>query len=300
MNSYAIGKLPEREGRKAMVSNRENSHDRPAASDHARSRFFCCERETEVRMEETLREAIEQKQFELFIQLIFDVHEHHLIGGEALARWRHPKRGLVSPAEFIPALLNEKIIDKLDFFMFEECCRYLQEWKNAALRSFVLSCNFSRMTLASPDFRSRLQAILDRYTFDRDRLIVEITEDTATSDRDRALENIRFCKSSGFLVAIDDMGAGCSSLTDLYDFPIDIVKIDRAITRAADKADGADQLRGIVELAHHLGMRTLCEGAETEQELNAVVSCGADFVQGYYFSVVYDVPTAIQRYQAQN
>ena len=218
----------------------------------------------------------------MFLQFIVRGKDGEICGAEAVSRWDHPQKGLLYPGSYIELMETEGTIAELDFYIFEEVCRQLERWQ-AAGRSLLLSCNFSRITIGRETFVRRIREIAGRYAFDRGRLVIEITEDAMESNKEVAFANISQCKELGFRIALDDAGGGYTSFADLRDYPIDVVKIDRSILNAAVTRRGAALLRGITALVHNLEMAVLCEGAETQAQTQLLREIGCDYIQGYYF-----------------
>ena len=133
---------------------------------------------------------------------------------------------------------------------------------------------------------ARVREIVEQYDFTRDRLVVELTEDSYTHDREAALRTIEGLHAMGLRIALDDMGAGYSSLSDLCTYRFDYVKIDRSILLDAEEERGRALLAGLVQLAHSMGIRALSEGVETKEQLDIALAAGCDFIQGFYFSRV--------------
>ena len=176
------------------------------------------------------------------------------------------------------------LISKHDFYMFELACCQLEKWKGTAFENIALSCNFTRITLSEENFIDKLKMISNSYSFDKSKIAIEITEDAMEKDRETATNNVRLCKEIGFRVYLDDLGSGYTSLANLCDYPIDIVKIDRDILHKTENAKGKDLFTGIIALAHSLNIKVICEGVETEVQNTLVSSSACDFVQGWYYS----------------
>ena len=158
----------------------------------------------------------------------------------------------------------------------------LEHWQKQG-RKLSLSCNFARISIGRENFIPQLQKIADRYFFTRSNLVIEITEDAMESNKETAFTNISKCKELGFRIALDDAGSGYTSFSDLRDYPIDIVKIDRSILNSAVNQRGIALLKGIIALAHTLRMEVLCEGVETEAQEALLRQLDCDYMQGYYF-----------------
>lgn len=242
-------------------------------------------REEYVRsLKKKLRDALDKKDFRLYVQYIFDGKGKTACGAEALSRWDNPDEGIVTPADYIQMLETAEMIDELDFYILGECCRTLEEWKNTPKKNLWLSCNMTRITLSNEFFALRFKEIISKYNFDTNKLIIEITEDSFAESKKQVLENISVCKQLGCRIALDDFGCGFSSLKDLNDYPIDIIKIDRELITKSNTEKGKKLLIGIVRLSHFLGIEALCEGVETDGEMAASTAAGCDYIQGYLLS----------------
>lgn len=248
------------------------------------------------RLQRKLSDAVNNREIRMYIQFVVDAKSGKICGGEALSRWENPEEGLLTPANYIESMKTLGIIDRLDFYILEESCRMLEKWSKTKMCEFDLSCNFTRITVSSADFTKRFSEITDRYSFDHSRLIIELTEDSLADNNVRAFQNVIYCQKQGFQVALDDLGSGYSSLSDLCDYPIDIVKIDRHIIAKSVTERGNALLCGITKLAHDLGIKVLCEGVETENENTNAINSGCDYIQGYYYSQVYPKTEAKKHY----
>jgi EAL domain-containing protein (putative c-di-GMP-specific phosphodiesterase class I) len=181
-------------------------------------------------------------------------------------------------------LETAEMIDELDFYILGECCRTLQEWKQTEKKNIWLSCNMTRITLSSDNFVQRFKEITDQYDFDISKLVIEITEDALAESKKQVIDNINICKQMGCSIALDDFGCGYSSVKDLNDYPVDIIKIDRELIVESQTDKGKKLLSGIVKLSHFLGVKALCEGVETDAEMSASSEAGCDYIQGYLLS----------------
>ena len=228
-----------------------------------------------------LRDALDKKEFRLYVQYIFDGKGRVACGAEALSRWDSPEQGMIPPTEYIFMLETAEMIDELDFYILGECCRTLHEWKGTKKGNLWLSCNMTRITLSDENFAERFKAIVGQYDFDIDKLVIEITEDAFAASEKQVVDSIGVCKQMGCRIALDDFGCGYSSVKDLYDYPIDIIKIDRVLVGESRSEKGKRLLSGIVKLAHYLGIKALCEGVEVEEEMAASTEADCDYIQGY-------------------
>ena len=242
--------------------------------------------ESEKEVMAKLDNAMRNREFELYLQFIVDNKTKDIVSAEALARWNHPTEGILGPGNFIPQLESVGFICKFDYYMFELVCEQLEKWDGTEFGKFSLSCNFTRITISEEDFVRKIKDISERYQFDRSRLMIEITEDAMERSREVAMSNMKKCKQLGFRIALDDMGSGYTSLINLCEYPIDIVKIDRDILLKTDKANGKALFAGMIALAHKLGLAVVCEGVETKEQNEFVNKSECDYVQGWYYSRV--------------
>ena len=241
-------------------------------------------REEEKKIAESLLEGIENSEFKMYLQFIVDGKTKKIVSAEALSRWENPKEGLIPPIKYIGDMEVMGIISKHDFYMFELACRQLEKWSDTEFKDISVSCNFTRITLSEENLADTLKEISEKYNFDKSKLIIEITEDVIEKDREVAKRNVMLCKEHGFRIHLDDLGSGYTSLANLCDYPIDVVKIDRDILLKTDTQKGKALLSGIVALAHSLDIPVICEGVETEEQHALVSDSGCDYIQGWYYS----------------
>lgn len=241
---------------------------------------------TKSNLQRKIANAIKNNEFKLYMQFIVDAKSGDIRGAEAISRWHNPEDGILSPSCYIEAMINSGLIEHLDFHIFEEACRQLEKWSKTDEKNLWISCNFTRATVSKSNFLNRFKEIVNKYSFERSNLVIELTEDSLADNKAVAFQNILACKKLGFKVALDDLGSGYSSIIDLCDYPIDIIKIDRHIVAKSTTPRGNALLRGIVKLAHDLEINVLCEGVETEKENINSKNAECDYIQGYYYSHV--------------
>lgn len=209
---------------------------------------------------------------------------------EQLERLRGSMSKAVEKGEFEPYLQfvvdRAGTITELDLYMLRCACVQLQTWKREGRGTLWLSCNFTRQSIADEKILARVREIVEQYDFTRDRLAVELTEDSYAHDRETALRTIEGLHAMGLRIVLDDIGAGYSSLSDLSTYPIDGVKIDRSIVIESALPRARALLEGMIRLSHDMGIRVLCEGVEDKATCDAVLAAGCDFIQGFYFSRV--------------
>lgn len=249
------------------------------------------------RLQKKLQSALENDEFVMYMQFIVRTDSFRIVGAEVLSRWNDREDGLLLPGSYIEELKHIGLSAKLDFMLLEKCCSKLEEWNETPYSHLRLSCNFTRLTVSSENFFSTFCLIVDKYKFDRKNLIIELTEDTLADDGEYAAQNIIACKSKGCMIALDDFGSGFSSLHDLIDYPIDIIKIDRMFIKKIVERDRGGILQGICNLAHSMGIEVLCEGVEDEKDEKVAVEGGCEYIQGYAYSHALPEENAMRYYE---
>lgn len=234
---------------------------------------------------ESILEGLKNGEFKMYLQFIVNSKTKKIVLAEALSRWENPEKGIIYPGGYIAQMEESGLISMHDYYIFEQVCRQLEKWNNTEHGGISISCNFTRITLSEPDCVQKLAEIAGKYDFDRSKLGIEISEDAMEKDKETAQENVLLCKKQlGFKIYLDDLGAGYTSLVNLCDYPIDVVKIDRGILLKTDTPKGRALLKGIVSLAHKLEMEGICEGVETEEQNELVKSAECDYIQGWYYA----------------
>ena len=228
-------------------------------------------------MTRRLRNALAQDELELHYQPVVELGSGDVVGVEALLRWRDGERGLVPPGEFLPVAEQTGIIEALGDWVVDEVCRQARTWSDAGLEHHI-GFNVSLRQLATSRFARRLAARLDAHGLAPDRFIAEMTESATLRDPDRVHAALRELRAVGVRVAIDDFGAGYSSLGRLQEMPVDILKIDRALLRG--RAASA-MITAVAGLAKALGMVCIAEGIETAEQRDLARLCGCDLAQGF-------------------
>ena len=246
--------------------------------------------EKELYLEQLLEDfhtAIREKQFTVFYQPKFDVRpdEPVLCSTEALARWRHPKLGLISPGVFIPLFEKNGLIRELDSFVWREAVAQIRTWEERLGRLIPVSVNVSRIDLNDPPLLKILEKTVDEAGIGRESILLEITESAYTDNAEQIVNVVKSLRESGFFIEMDDFGTGFSSLNMITTLPIDALKLDIQFIRTAfrDRKD-TRLLETVIRLAQSLGLSTIAEGVETEEQMLTLKALGCDVVQGYYFS----------------
>jgi diguanylate cyclase (GGDEF)-like protein len=232
-------------------------------------------------LEHDLRAAVEADGLELHFQPIVHVESGTVRGFEALLRWRHPVRGVVSPAEFIPIAEDTGLIQRIGRWALRQACHEAVNWPS----QIRVAVNLSPVQFRDPNLVEEIFSALAESRLDPTRLELEITESVLLNDSRTVLETLHNIRGFGVKIAMDDFGTGYSSLSYLRRFPFDKIKIDQTFIRALTREqDAAPIVRAIVALATSLGMATTAEGVETREQFELVRAEGCNEAQGYLFS----------------
>jgi len=237
-------------------------------------------------LEHDLRGAVTRGELRTEYQPIVETDTGRIAGVEALLRWAHPTRGLVSPAELIPIAEQSGLITEIGRWVLEQTCRDRHRWQlNRQPDDLAISVNVSAHQLMSPDYTATVATVLSDTNTDPERVILEVTESVFAQDGEHALRVLHELKHLGVRLALDDFGTGYCSLAYLKRFPIDIVKIDQSFV-ADMKHDRTSRaiVFAVIELAHTLDMTVVAEGVETAEQHRNLAALGCDSCQGYYFA----------------
>jgi EAL domain-containing protein (putative c-di-GMP-specific phosphodiesterase class I) len=241
-----------------------------------------------LQMEADLRLAVEHgEQLVLHYQPIVDLKTHSLVGFEALARWIHPKHGMLPPGEFIPLAEETGIIHHLGDCILRRACRQLRQWRKEfdLPPHFRISINLSSKSFLQQNFIERLTNIFEETGVTSDGIAIEITESMIMENIDIALVTMQKLKEMGIHIHIDDFGTGYSSLSYLHHFPVNALKIDRSFIRKMSHSnDDREIVKTIISLAQNLSLDVIAEGIEDTHELLAIKNMQCQYAQGYLFS----------------
>ncbi len=237
-----------------------------------------------LQLESALRRAVDRGEMRVEYQPELEAETGQVVGAEALLRWEHPSRGLVSPSEFIPLAEETGLIIPIGEWVLQTVCEQARSWMTH-IPGFCVAVNLSGIQLQDPGFLGRLEALLGRTGTDPQRLVFEITESVWMEHATDTLSTLHRLKHLGIRLAIDDFGTGYSSLSYIKRLPVDILKIDRSFVHeiASDPADEAI-VRGIMALAHALNLQVVAEGVESPDQQRALKAMGCDQFQGYLFA----------------
>lgn len=238
-----------------------------------------------LRLESDLRLALDHGGFELHYQPQIFARTGNLWGAEALVRWRHPDRGLISPADFIPLAEETGLIIPLGDWVFAQAARQVTAWRKQGLTNLVVAVNISAVQFRKDDFVQRIETILKEEGAASDSIELELTESILMHDMESSIQTLNYLRNRGFRIAIDDFGTGFSSLNYLRRLPINVLKIDQSFVREMlNEQASLAIVESIISLAHSLGKETIAEGVETAAELDLLTERGCRLMQGYYFS----------------
>ncbi|HLB14080.1 MAG TPA: PAS domain S-box protein [Burkholderiales bacterium] len=236
-------------------------------------------------LEADLRRAVEREEFVLVYQPKVELATGRVCGAEALLRWRHPERGMVSPTDFIPVLEDTGLIVPVGEWVVRAACRQLRAWQDARLKPVPVAVNVSARQFHTRDLDRRIIELVEREGVDPQLLEVELTESYLVQDPEHAIGLLRRLREAGVAISIDDFGTGYSSLAYLTRFPVSALKVDRQFVRGATAA-GSDAaiVRAVIDMAHNLGFVVVAEGVETEAQVEFLRHHRCDQAQGFHFA----------------
>jgi EAL domain-containing protein (putative c-di-GMP-specific phosphodiesterase class I) len=236
-------------------------------------------------MEEDLREALNSNHLKLYYQPQLDPSTGQMVGLEALLRWQHPTRGLITPVSFIHLAERSGLIFRIDRWVLREACAQAKRWWDAGLLSERIAVNLSAMQLARTELVEDLGGILAETELPANRLAIEITESVLLTDTEAVGQTLAAIHRLGVELAVDDFGTGYSSLTYLQRFPVQKVKIDLSFVRnICTVRSDASIARAIISLGHSLGLDVVAEGVETREQFDYLRNAGCDQAQGYFIA----------------
>jgi diguanylate cyclase (GGDEF)-like protein len=237
--------------------------------------------------ERGLRDALENNELKAFYQPIVALRSGKLLGFEALMRWEHPTRGLVSPADFIPVAEQTGLIIPMTLWIMREACSQLAKWQMQSLdyRHLLVSVNLSSQHFAEPDLVEQVRDVLLATKLEPHHLKLEITESAVMENAEETIRAMEKLRSLGVRLSIDDFGTGYSSLSYLHQFPIDTLKVDRSfVSRIGKNGENSQIVRAIMALAQSLELEVIAEGIETVEQLETLRNLGCRYAQGYLMS----------------
>lgn len=231
-----------------------------------------------------LKEAIDLGQICTFVQPQFDILKHEYVSMEALVRWNHPTKGILTPDMFINICEEHGYISKIDFCVLEQMCAYIKKRIDQNLRILPVAINQSQKTIHEEGYIERLISTVEKYSVPPRYIELEVTESAYVNKLDETIAILTQLREYGFRISMDDFGTGYSSLNFLKDIPVDALKIDRAFLSAGlVEKKPAEIIKSITNMAHNINIKVVCEGVEYPQQISFLEKIGCELVQGYLF-----------------
>jgi len=239
----------------------------------------------EQRIVSEMQGALDNEQFEVYLQPKYVLQTSMPFGAEALVRWNHPDKGLIYPVEFIPVFERNGFIRKLDYYMWEKVCKLLRKWLDEGLNPDPISVNVSRVNMYNPHLDNLLTELISKYNIPSKLLNLEITESSYMDNPNQMNKMVTNLKNKGFVILMDDFGSGYSSLNTLKEMDVDILKIDMKFLPTGENDSRSERiLTSIIRLAGRLDLPVIVEGVETKEQKEFLQSIGCDYVQGFFFA----------------
>jgi len=237
-------------------------------------------------IENEMRHALENKEFEVFYQPQVAVESQRIRGMEALIRWNHPTRGMVSPNDFIPVAEASGLITPISEWVINAACRQAKLWRDSGMPAVTMAVNLSARQIEHPQFVDKFLQCLHKHMPDGQGIEIEITETTLMRDMEGAISKLRKLADMGVEISIDDFGTGYSSLSYLKKLPINTIKIDRSFIHdlTGHMNNGSTIVAGIAAMAKGLNLKVVAEGVETQEQLDYLQTLGCDTYQGFFYS----------------
>ncbi len=232
-----------------------------------------------------LSHALEDGQISMYLQPQVNSTTNHWIGAEALVRWIHPERGLISPATFIPVLEEFALITLVDQFIWEEAAKLLAKWKKIGRDDLYISVNVSGLDFYHTNLYDTFMGLVEKYDIDPKNIKIEITESVLVYSKNEKNDVLSKLRNAGFIIAVDDFGSGFSSLNSLKDAESDVIKIDMGFLEKTKNHQKSQSIfKDVARMIQNIGMDIVVEGVETKEQLDFVSQCGCYQIQGYYFA----------------
>ena len=250
--------------------------------------------EKEQRIVNSMKSALENHEFVVFYQPKYGLSDNQIAGAEALVRWKHPERGMISPGEFIPVFERNGFITKLDYYVWEQTCIQLRKWMDEGKNPLPISVNLSRVSLYNKDIVNVICNLVDSYRIPRRLFQVELTESAYNTNPKAVQDMMQRLREEGFYILMDDFGSGYSSLNVLKDIVVDVLKMDMKFFAGDDREGrGENIMAAVIRMAKWLNMPVVAEGVERIEQVEFLRSIGCEYVQGYYFAK----PMPVEEYE---
>ena len=245
--------------------------------------------ETNQKLTYKMNSALKNHEFVAYIQPKVSFRDGSIVGGEALARWMSPDEGMIAPNDFIPLFEQNGFVTKVDFCILEKICSMIRKRKEWGKRIVPISVNQSRIHVYDKMYINKLITTFDRFGISKDNIIFELTESAFTDNTEDMISLCKRMNQLGYIISMDDFGCGYSSLNMLNILPINELKLDKQFLN--DESDKSRFIiKSIINLAHGLGMKVVCEGVETFEQVDFLRKSGCDIAQGFYYSKPVPLP----------
>lgn len=232
-----------------------------------------------------MQEALETHQFKVYYQPKYDLNTELIVGAEALIRWVHPDRGIISPGVFIPIFEKNGFITNVDKYVWETVCQDMREWMDAGLPAVAVSVNVSRVDIYSPKLVDTILNLVAKYKININQLHLEITESAYTENSEQIIDVVSRFRDLGFVIEMDDFGSGYSSLNMLAMMPVDVLKLDMKFVQTEQQTiNGKGIMSFVISLAKWMNLRVIAEGVENSEQIATLRSMDCNYVQGYYYA----------------
>jgi diguanylate cyclase (GGDEF)-like protein len=253
----------------------------------------------EEEIERSMNEALKNDEFLVYLQPKYKTKEEIITGAEALVRWKNSSGNPLSPGYFIPVFEKNGFITKLDYYMLKKVCELLRNWLDKGYDTLPISVNISRLHFANAHLAETICDIVDSYGVPHELIEIELTESAFLQNKQALIDTVIQLREYGFLVSMDDFGAGYSSLNSLKDLPLDVVKLDGELFKMADEVErGLTVIRNTINMAKDLHIKVVAECIETKDQVDFLCSVGCDIIQGFYFAKPMPVDQFEERYLA--
>ena len=227
--------------------------------------------------------GLEREEFHLYLQFYVDSGARQIIGGQALSRWEHPAKGFLSPGRFVPLMEKEGLISRLDYYLLNKICAFLEQIEQLGIERFFVSCNFSGETFEKEDFPERCKKILETYQFSREQLIFEIARSVKLKHTDMMIQNIKAVKRMGVQMAMEAFGENLPLFLEQKENLFDVLLLDRYLLDRLETERGRAVAEGMIQTGRSLGMTVCAKGVETNEQAKILEEMGCQILQGFHF-----------------
>ncbi|MGB4658639.1 MAG: GGDEF domain-containing protein, partial [Mobilitalea sp.] len=251
----------------------------------------------EEEIENSMNEALKNNEFQVFLQPKYTVQNETISGAEALVRWMNSDGVMLTPNNFIPIFEKNGFITELDYYMLNKVCEVLRNWIDRGFIPYPISVNISRLHFINPNLADIICEIVDKNCIPHALIELEVTESAFLHNKAALIRTVTLLRQEGFMVSMDDFGAGYSSLNSLKDLPLDIVKLDGEFFQITKEVErGLTVIRNTITMAKDLHMKVVAECIETKEQVEFLYSVGCDVIQGYYYARPMPVDQFEERY----